>query len=63
MAEKYQKITKPYDSNIPAFNLLANAFDLLLNTEKIEVLVDNLSSEELDFLYSHPLLKIYDLLP
>ncbi len=57
------KIEKPYDSKIPAFNLLANAFDLLANLPKLETLLMNISQEERNFLYSHPLLKHYDLLP
>lgn len=57
------EIKKPYDSKIPAFNTLANAFDLLMKTNMIEELMENLSEEERNFLYSHPLLKEFDLLP
>jgi hypothetical protein len=57
------KIEKPYNSKVPAFNLLANAFDLLLDAEKLEELLKNLTQDELDFLYQHPLLEEYDLLP
>lgn len=53
----------PYNSPIPAFNLLANAFDLLMNDDKLGTLLENISQEERDFLYSHPLLKFFDLLP
>ena len=59
-----KKITKPYNSRIPAFNLLANAFDLLLNKDKLDILLANLSDEEIDFLYEHPINKeIEGLLP
>lgn len=62
MADK--KIKFPYDSKIPAFNTLANAFDLLLNTKKLDTLLVNISDEEREFLYNHPvMLEIEGLLP
>lgn len=59
-----KKIVKPYDSKIPAFNVLANAFDLLMNTKKLDVLLENLSPEEINFLYNHPIMsEVEGLLP
>jgi len=60
---KEETIEKPYDSKIPAFNLLANAFDLLADLPKLEELLENLSDKERHFLYTHKILKEYDLLP
>ena len=48
---------------IPAFNLLLNAFDMLQNTEKLETLLENLTENDREVLYTHPLLENYDLLP
>ena len=62
MAEK-KEIKFPYDSPIPAFNTLASALDLLKDVDKIDVLLSNLSQEERDFLYSHPVVQEFDLLP
>ena len=60
MAEK--KIEFPYDSPIPAFNTLASALDILKDVKKLEVLLANISDEERDFLYSHPVVQEFDLL-
>ena len=63
-ATKVQDPLKPpYNSPIPAFNLLANALDLLMDVDKLETLLENLSEKERSFLYNHPLLNEYDLLP
>jgi len=51
------------ESQIPAYNLLLNALDLLQNSERLETLIGNLSEEESEVLYTHPLLDHYDLLP
>ncbi len=51
------------NSPIPAYNSLINAFDLLMNDNKVDVLLENLSEEERTLLYNHPILKHYDLLP
>lgn len=51
------------DSEIPAYNLLINAFDLLMDVEKLETLLANLSETERNIVYAHPILKEYDLLP
>ena len=58
-----KKIEFPYDSKIPAFNTLATALDLLKNVPKLEILLENLSQEERDFLYCHPVVQEFDLLP
>ena len=50
-------IKKPYDSKIPAFNLVANFFDLWCNQAKFDELIENISDEERDFLYNHPIMK------
>lgn len=64
MAEKIKKEIKfPYDSPIPAFNTLASALDLLKDVDKLEVLLTNLSEKEAEFLYSHPVVQEFDLLP
>ncbi len=58
------KITKPYDSKIPAFNLVANFFDLWANEKKWELFLENISDEERDFLYNHPITnELKELLP
>lgn len=63
MAEK-KEIKFPYDSKIPAFNTLARAFDLLADTKKLDALLENISEEERDFLYNHPIMnEIEGLLP
>jgi len=51
------------NSQIPAFNTLINAFDLIMDLDKLGTLLENLSEEELSILYYHPILKEYDLLP
>ena len=43
--------------------LLANSFDLLMNDGKLDALLENISEKEREFLYNHPILKHYDLLP
>lgn len=48
---------------IPAFNLILNAFDLLHDLNKLEKLTENLTENDLEVLYTHPLLDEYDLLP
>ncbi|KKK45913.1 hypothetical protein LCGC14_1079590 [marine sediment metagenome] len=59
-----KKFEFPYNSQIPAFNTLATAFDLLLNTKKLDVLLANISDEEREFLYNHPIMnEIEGLLP
>ena len=58
-----KKIEFPYDSPIPAFNTLASALDLLKDVSKLEILLENLSIEEREFLYSHPVVQEFDLLP
>ena len=64
MAKKIEKeIRFPYDSPIPAFNTLTRALDLLKNIPQLEVLLENLSEKERDFLYSHPIVQEFDLLP
>ena len=64
MAEKIEKEIKfPYDSPIPAFNTLASALDLLKDVDKLEILLENLSEKEKDFLYSHSVVQEFDLLP
>ena len=64
MAEKEEKkIEFPYDSPIPAFNTLASALDLLKDVNKLEKLLENISEEERDFLYSHSVVQEFDLLP
>ena len=45
------------------FDDIKKALDLLYNVEELEDSLENLSDEELNELYSHPLLKNYDLLP
>ncbi len=50
-------IKKPYDSKIPAFNLVANFFDLWANGAKFDKLLENIIQEETDFLYNHPIHK------
>ena len=62
MADK-KEIKFPYDSSIPAFNTLASALDLLKDVNKLEILLSNLNEEERDFLYSHPVVQEFDLLP
>ena len=60
-----KEIKFPYDSSIPAFNTLASALDLLKeeNMGKMEILLENLSEKEVNFLYSHPVVQEFDLLP
>lgn len=42
---------------------LLNSMDLLQDTDKLEDFISFLNEEQRDELYSHPLLKEYDLLP
>lgn len=60
-----EEIKFPYNSSIPAFNTLASALDLLKseNMDNLEILLENLSEKEKNFLYSHPVVQEFDLLP
>jgi hypothetical protein len=50
-----KKMAKIYDSKIPAYNTLMTALDILNNIPKLETLIENISCEEVEALYNHPL--------
>ena len=58
-----EEIKFPYNSPIPVFNTLASALNLLKNIDILEILMENLSEKERNFLYSHPVVQEFDLLP
>ncbi len=43
------------DSQIPAFTTIMNALDLLNDIPKLDVLLGNISEEETEHLYNHPI--------
>lgn len=48
---------KIYDSQIPAWNTIMTALDILNDVKKLDILLENISDEERQDLYDHPLLN------